>query len=40
MNGSFRVNFDAWNHLDFLWGIDAKKLVYDKIIDLMKQFES
>ncbi|CAG0893022.1 unnamed protein product [Darwinula stevensoni] len=37
--GNFRVDFDDWNHLDFLWGIDAKILVYDKLIEMMKLFD-
>jgi len=35
--GIIRVDFDKWNHLDFLWGIDAKPLVYDPVIELMNK---
>lgn len=27
----------SWNHLDFLWGLDAPKLMYKEMIDLMKK---
>lgn len=27
-----------WNHFDFIWGLDAAKRVYSKIIDLMKSY--
>lgn len=26
-----------WNHLDFMWGMDAPSIVYDKIINYIKQ---
>ncbi|XP_017772755.1 PREDICTED: lipase 3-like [Nicrophorus vespilloides] len=26
-----------WNHLDYMWGIDAPHLVYNKVISLMEQ---
>lgn len=31
-----RVEDDTFNHLDFVWAMDAKELVYDFIIDWMK----
>ncbi|CAG0903535.1 unnamed protein product [Darwinula stevensoni] len=37
--GCYPANFSAWNHLDFLYGKDAKKLVYDKILSMMKLFQ-
>ncbi|XP_047409527.1 lipase member N isoform X3 [Sciurus carolinensis] len=27
-----------WNHFDFIWGLDAPKRVYNKIIALMKEY--
>ncbi|XP_069688306.1 lipase 1-like [Periplaneta americana] len=36
--GVFRVPLPTFNHLDFLWGVDVKSLVYDSVIDLMAKF--
>jgi lysosomal acid lipase/cholesteryl ester hydrolase len=36
--GAFRVPLRQFNHLDFLWGKDAKTLVYDKILELMSKW--
>ena len=27
--------FEAWNHLDFVWGIEANKYIYNDILKLM-----
>ena len=27
-----------WNHLDFLYGVDAHKLLYPRLVNIMKQF--
>merc|ERR1712002_1319360 len=35
--GVIDVDFPKWSHLDFLWGIDAKPLVYDHVIGLMNK---
>lgn len=35
-----RVDDDTFNHLDFLWAVDAKKLVYDYVIDWMRKMEN
>ncbi|KAG8260638.1 hypothetical protein J6590_092467 [Homalodisca vitripennis] len=34
----FRVNLSSFNHLDFLWGRDARTLVYSKIQSLMGEY--
>jgi lysosomal acid lipase/cholesteryl ester hydrolase len=35
----FEVTFAYFNHLDFMWAIDAKKLVYDRMIQAMQEIE-
>lgn len=35
----YKIPYDNFNHLDFLWGIDARELVYNKIIDLMNRYK-
>ncbi|XP_043191779.1 lipase 3-like [Amphibalanus amphitrite] len=32
------VNWRLWQHLDFMWGIDANRLVYSRVIHYMEQF--
>lgn len=34
-----RIPLDSFNHFDFLWGIDSKRLVYDKVIEIMKSYD-
>lgn len=29
---------DDWDHLDFIWAMDAKKVVYDKVMALLKKY--
>lgn len=33
------ISDKKFNHLDFLWAIDARKLVYNKVVSMMKRFE-
>ena len=34
----FSKNIEKWNHLDFIWGESAYKLIYPDIINLMKKY--
>lgn len=36
--GMSRVPFDTFNHLDFMWGLDAKTLVYDDLIRRIEEY--
>ena len=33
---SYDVPFKKWNHLDYLWGIDADTLVYAEVLKNME----
>ena len=35
---TYEVPFDLWNHLDYLWGIDAKTILYPEIIKNMEAY--
>lgn len=35
---TYEVPYELWNHLDYLWGIDAKTLLYPEIIKNMDTF--
>lgn len=37
--GKFRIPMTSFSHLDFLWGIDAKELVYNRVINLIKAMD-
>lgn len=37
--GKFKVSLASFSHLDFIWGIDVKTLVYDKTLSLMRSVE-
>jgi lysosomal acid lipase/cholesteryl ester hydrolase len=36
--GSFRVPLETFNHLDFMWGKDARSLVYRDAVSIMERF--
>ena len=36
----YKYNIEAWDHMDFLIGLDAPQLVYTKIINLLKQYSN
>lgn len=38
LKGEFIVNEGNWSHNDFVFGNDAKKHVYDKIINILKLY--
>ena len=33
----FSKNMKSWNHMDFVWGESAYKVVYKDLIDLMEK---
>ncbi|XP_055327362.1 uncharacterized protein LOC129580729 [Paramacrobiotus metropolitanus] len=35
---SYKVPFDKWSHLDFIWGIEANKYVYQEILRVVKKY--
>lgn len=37
--GKFKVNYAEFNHLDFVWGINARELLYNKCLKLMEMIE-
>ncbi|XP_021937203.1 lipase 1-like isoform X2 [Zootermopsis nevadensis] len=37
--GKFRVPLKTFNHLDFMWGKDAKTLVFKDVLTIMKKYE-
>lgn len=36
--GKFLVPFDNFNHMDFIWGEENKKLLFEKIIKIMNKY--
>ncbi|XP_055551550.1 lipase 3-like [Wyeomyia smithii] len=36
--GLFRVPNDRWNHLDFTYGSEARSLLYERVIDLIRRW--
>lgn len=37
---NYQVPYVKWSHLDFMWGIDADKYVYSRLIENFNSFES
>ncbi|XP_033209290.1 lipase 3-like isoform X2 [Belonocnema kinseyi] len=38
--GKIRVPDHTFNHVDFMWGIDANTLIYEKIMRIMSRYQS
>lgn len=38
--GRFLVKFDKFNHLDYMWAIDVRPFLYDRVLDLINRFEN
>ncbi|XP_059619221.1 lipase 3-like [Phlebotomus argentipes] len=36
--GMFKVPFEDFNHLDFMWGLDVKRLVYIDLMEMMEKY--
>ncbi|EFN70099.1 Lipase 3 [Camponotus floridanus] len=34
------IPYRLFTHMDFLWSIDGKALLYDRVIEVMQEFES
>ena len=40
VNGfGYEVPYEKWNHLDFIYGIDANLYVYDELLKVMQENE-
>lgn len=37
--GPYLIPHQTFNHLDFLWGVDVRRLLYDDMLEMMKQSE-
>jgi hypothetical protein len=36
--GEYRIPMESFNHLDFVWAIHVKSLVYDEVISFMANY--
>lgn len=34
----YTVDYEGWNHLDFIWGKDAGKLINSKVVRLLQKY--
>jgi len=34
------IPYKFFNHLDFLWAVNAKTLLYDRMLELMQKFDA
>lgn len=37
--GVFRIPYPDFNHIDFMWATDSRKLLYDELIRLMNKYK-
>ena len=35
-----KVPYELFSHIDFIWAIDAKTLLYDRILELIQKFDT
>ena len=31
------MEIPGWNHLDYMWAMDAKPALYDKVVEILKR---
>lgn len=37
-NLKYHRNIEHWEHLDFIWGLDAPQEMYSKMIEIMREY--
>lgn len=35
----YRIPYDDWNHYDFLWSVNVKEMINDRIIEKIEHYE-